>query len=480
MGLWKSIKDYYSNPINYIPGVNTAYNAYKLLNKGVPGGLSGKMRDEGDYAGVNQDNFNLPGFAERDSRLNNALRQIQGRGQFSVKESPFRDDQRQLADYLRGVMSGKDSMSQRQLQDATDRNVASQMSMAASARPGQGAMASRLAMQNAGRANQALAGQAAMAGIAERLGASSALGGMLGQMRGQDFQTGLANAQLGQQNRQANDEFYGKLSQQEMANAGLQQGGMMGYEQNRTNRAVGQLGVPANWEGLLGAASAAAPAAIAAMASDKRVKEKVQDGGKEADSFMDSINAMTYEYMDKAAKDGTLDPVGRTGSYTQDILNAEENNRRRLMLEAEMRLREKEKREAAAKREAEMRKYVESRGGIVVDNPAPPPQTLQMQRARPAPNPPPRRSGNYEIEVGPATIETPETPPYQRKTSGAILMAPEGRNLGVMAQDVERSPMGKQAVVEVDGVKAIGPAITGPVLASLARLHRRLKKIEGE
>jgi hypothetical protein len=40
--------------------------------------------------------------------------------------------------------------------------------------------------------------------------------------------------------------------------------------------------------------------------------------------------------------------------------------------------------------------------------------------------------------------------------------------------------MGKQAVVEVDGVKAIGPAITGPVLASLARLHRRLKKVEGE
>lgn len=55
----------------------------------------------------------------------------------------------------------------------------------------------------------------------------------------------------------------------------------------------------------------------------------------------------------------------------------------------------------------------------------------------------------------------------------------EGKQFGVMAQDLEKSKLGKQAVVKkedgkyVDTVKSIGP-----MLAALANLHERLKDIE--
>lgn len=55
----------------------------------------------------------------------------------------------------------------------------------------------------------------------------------------------------------------------------------------------------------------------------------------------------------------------------------------------------------------------------------------------------------------------------------------EGSRLGVMAQDVEKSPMGQKVVVESDKGKALDiPKATSALLASTARLHERLSKLE--
>lgn len=55
----------------------------------------------------------------------------------------------------------------------------------------------------------------------------------------------------------------------------------------------------------------------------------------------------------------------------------------------------------------------------------------------------------------------------------------EGSRLGVMAQDVERSPMGQSVVVESEKGKALDiPKATSALLASTARLHERLSKLE--
>lgn len=58
----------------------------------------------------------------------------------------------------------------------------------------------------------------------------------------------------------------------------------------------------------------------------------------------------------------------------------------------------------------------------------------------------------------------------------------EGKKVGVMAQDVEKSKIGKQMVMEdEDGTKMLdGPQSIGALLATAASLNRRLKKLENK
>lgn len=56
----------------------------------------------------------------------------------------------------------------------------------------------------------------------------------------------------------------------------------------------------------------------------------------------------------------------------------------------------------------------------------------------------------------------------------------EGDQIGILAQDLERTPIGKQTVVETPEGKAIHPGrAVGFSLAALADLHDRVKTLEG-
>lgn len=96
-------------------------------------------------------------------------------------------------DHLGQTMRGQNSVSQEQLRQGLGQQLASQASMAASARPGQGAMAARSAAMNMGRAQSGMAGQAALAGIAERNAAAAQYGGLLQGLRGQDLQATMGS-----------------------------------------------------------------------------------------------------------------------------------------------------------------------------------------------------------------------------------------------------------------------------------------------
>ena len=56
-----------------------------------------------------------------------------------------------------------------------------------------------------------------------------------------------------------------------------------------------------------------------------------------------------------------------------------------------------------------------------------------------------------------------------------------GRYLGVMAQELEHSPEGRQVVEQgADGYRRLNiPALTSANTAALARLHQRLSALEG-
>lgn len=144
---------------------------------------------------------------------------------------PFREQQLGLAEALGRQMRGQDSLSAEQLRQSTGRLMGQQQAFASSARPSQSAMAARLASQGTSRLGSALAGQQAMAGIAERNAAANSLGSLLTGGRAQDigaWQAGTGNV---------------------LQNAGMQQAGNLAFLQDKLQRDL----QPGTGEKLLGA-----------------------------------------------------------------------------------------------------------------------------------------------------------------------------------------------------------------------------------
>lgn len=267
-----------------------------------------QKRTDNQYAGTDRNNFNLPGYQDRQNRLNGMMNQ-------GAPQSSFRYEQSQLADLLRARANGADSMSAQQLRRDAGANIASQQALAASGRPGNAALAGRMAAQNAGRVATGLSGNTAMAGIAERDAAARALAGLAGQARDQDI-----NASLGQQ--QINQGY----SQQEIDNARLQQQGGIQYENNQAQRFGVASQQPTTGEQYLGILQGGAGAALAL--SDERAKTAKKDGNPDAQRFMDSLKAVNYSYKPSGILPGELAKqpgsegvrgVTHTGVMAQDL-----------------------------------------------------------------------------------------------------------------------------------------------------------------
>lgn len=187
-------------------------------------------------------------------------------------------------DYLRGLASGQNSVSAEQLRQGLGQNLAAQRSYAAGASPQNAAMAARTGAMNMGRLGYGMAGQQAIAGLAERNQAQNNLTGAIQGARGQDLQAALGSRQnainaYGQTMNPNGDKS--KLDQyMPLINAGV------------------------------GAAGAAAK-------SDRRAKFDIKDGDKASKSILDGLNSYTYKYKNK--KDGK----GRQfGPMAQDMEKA--------------------------------------------------------------------------------------------------------------------------------------------------------------
>ena len=223
--------------------------------------LAKPMR-EGDpeFRTPERSSYDLPGAAAREQRLLSAAEEARRRGAPQAQESAFRQSQSDLAEALARQARGEGpSLAEMQLRQATDRGIAQQQALAQSAAPGQAAMAQRLAAQQAGQMSSGLAGQSAMARLQEQQAAQGMLGNLLQGARGQDLQRGLANVGFGLQSRGMNDQAFADLLRQEAENARAQQAGGMGYEQARTQRYMGSLGIPTWLEGATGALSGLLP-----------------------------------------------------------------------------------------------------------------------------------------------------------------------------------------------------------------------------
>lgn len=163
---------------------------------------------------------------------------------------------------LRRQASGQDSLSSEQLRQGLQQNLASQRSMAASAAPGNSAMAARNAAMNMGRAASGMSGAAALAGIQERRAAQDALAQMVLQQRGQSLQGALGS-------RQNAISGYGGITP----------------EGTKLDQ----------YAPLIKMASDGA-----AALSDERSKSGVQPGSDRAARILDGLKAYSYRYKDQA------------------------------------------------------------------------------------------------------------------------------------------------------------------------------------
>src|SRR3990167_7686439 len=175
-----------------------------------------------------------------------------------------------LADQLRLHASGQGpSLANETLKRALGQNVAANRSFAASARPGQGGMATRLMMQQNSQLGATAGAQGALARMQEQEAAQRQLGDVLLGGRGQDV--GLRSAELGAPK------------------------------------------APSMFDKWLGATSGVAAGALAA--SDRNLKTNIQPGGSVARALMDSTPPYSYEY----SKESGLPGGPQLGPMAQDI-----------------------------------------------------------------------------------------------------------------------------------------------------------------
>lgn len=225
----------------------------------VAGWLGLPNRGSNEFRDVDRGSFDMPGYGQRGDRLLGMAGQVGGRGlpnMDGAAQGQVRGQQQDLIGMLRQQAAGQGpSIAEQQLRRSTDRAIAQQQGLAATAGPTNQALAARMAAQQGGALQSAMSGQAADARMQEQLNAQQQLGGLLGGVRGQDIGMAQAQAQLGLQGQQLNDQTLLELLRQEQANAEAQQRGGFAYEQQRGQRFGGLLSTPSPGEQLLGGLS---------------------------------------------------------------------------------------------------------------------------------------------------------------------------------------------------------------------------------
>lgn len=231
MGLFPSFGD---NWTDYLPG------GYAIRTAG----SDTPIRSGGQYEGVNKDNFELPNFNALQGRGLDYLHGVDTRGQSSFRGGQ-EDLGRMLAERARGRGPSVADETMRQQNEMAQRQ---QLALAAGANPANAAMAQRLASEGAANASVGIGGAGALAKVTEANQAAGLLGNVYGQGRQQDIG-----------NRAVDDQARAELLRQGLQGAGMQQQGMMGYEQNRTQRYGTALGVPTQGEQFIKGLTGLAP-----------------------------------------------------------------------------------------------------------------------------------------------------------------------------------------------------------------------------
>lgn len=165
------------------------------------------------------------------ARESASARRFAGIGQQGFQQRG--EDINATQDQLRRLSQGQDSFSAEQLRQGLQQQLSMQRSLAAGANPAGQSMAARTAAIQMGRQSSGLAGQQALAGIAERNAATGQLAQLQAQARQQDLMAALQSRQTAMQGlqglEQARTGRFGIIAGQPTASEkflGMVQGGL--------------------------------------------------------------------------------------------------------------------------------------------------------------------------------------------------------------------------------------------------------------
>jgi hypothetical protein len=281
--------------------VNTVKSVGGQVGKTVFGGgddpgLLGTGQFKSQKYDINEKAFNdSANFDKRRAEFAQQLAQSQNRQGAQLNMDPsnqVRGMQLGLANQLQAQSLGQGpSLATMQLQQATDRNLAQAAALAASGRGGaQGGLGLRQVQNQQSQIASQAARDAATARMQEQLNAQGALGGVLNSTRGSDVSLASTQAQLQQEQNALNDNQSRFLMGQQSELDQKQREALMALEKLKTDQQI------ANEQNRAGSFQATSKArgdmvsgigsGIAAAFSDKRLKKNIKDGGKEVDKFM--------------------------------------------------------------------------------------------------------------------------------------------------------------------------------------------------
>jgi hypothetical protein len=273
------------------------------------------------------------------------------------QEQQARGNQSDFIRQLQAQMQGQGpSLANMQLQQATNRNIAQTMGQAASQRGVNPALAARLAMNNVAGANQQAAMDSGIIRQQEMLNAQQQLGSQIGAQRqgdlaavDRDLGAKMGREQLGVQQQtglnNVNQQGYeGAAARRGNMISGLGQAAMMmSDEQAKTNVKDGESKVQkfvdsfrkatvgeeaasqkpkghegagmAIGQGIMKMFGSGGGGATAMAASDEKSKTKKGAGGDNVKSFLDAINANSYEYKEEFKDKG----LGGEGTFVSPM-----------------------------------------------------------------------------------------------------------------------------------------------------------------
>lgn len=375
-------------------------------------------------------------------------------------DNEYRSRQTQLADQLARTGRGEGpSIAALQLQNASDRLLAGQRSAIAAQRGVNPALALRMAGNAAGNQGLQIANQSAQARLGEAQAAQQQLASVLQQGRAAEAQLAINQAQLEQAAAQGNQQAVNALLAKQaelrntvnLANAAAQNAGNQfnaGQQNQRTlaNAQFAQDAAKANQEQFNARNIAAGNAAAGVTQSGIGASGQVRAAGASAAGAVNSAGIYANaSILNNSINNLTnMNQAGVTNNLAaqNSSINAANN-------------------------------YNNSIGGIVGG-------AIQGGAGIGAAAVSDKRA-KKNIGAADSLVEQmldkvePSQFEYKDKADG------QGKRIGVMAQDLEKSPAGAAMVeVQPDGKKQVnfGKGL-GMMLAAQAQIHQRLKALEG-